>query len=255
MDIEKIIRFAQSLDQSRGSVEELYAYLLEVFGLDRPLERDFQKRGILITFDGHSGTGKDTQMQKLVGKMNKDESYDRYNIVSLIQKRNDPFRQVAKHLWENPALSSGGDCSFLLLTAGRRYFTYSGVFPKLEDPNNIVIQNRSYLSHVAYHASDPAELSGLLAVCDFDPRVDLPFILDCDVDIAYRRVQARSPEKGGIVYPNERPDYIVRVQRNFEGLERFVDGLVFIDTSRGIEAIAGEIKSHVDIYLTRANQK
>ena len=59
MNIENVIRFAQSLEESRESIDRLYEFLLIHFELERPEEREFQKNGFLITFDGHGGAGKD----------------------------------------------------------------------------------------------------------------------------------------------------------------------------------------------------
>lgn len=249
MDIEKIIRFAQSLDESRESVDRLYEFLLVQFELEKPEERDFQRNGVLVTFDGHSGAGKDKQMELLSEHMQKEPLYKNRNIVQLIQKREAPFRQVPKYLWAHPDLKLDRDGSLLLLTAGRRYFTYHKLRPLIEDPNVVVLQNRSYLSHVAYHAQNTEELPHLLSLADFDPQADLPFVLHCDVDAAFERVIRRSPEKGGVVYPNERPDYTLRVKRNFEGLGNLVAGLVFIDSSGEIETISNGIKNRVDKYF------
>jgi thymidylate kinase len=249
VDIEKIIRFAQSLDESKESVDRLYDFLLAQFELERPEERDFQGKGVLITFDGHSGAGKDKQIELLAEHMQIEPLYQTRNIVQLTQKREDPFRQVPKYLWTHPELGSDGDCSLLLLTAGRKYFTYHKLLPLLEDPNVVVLQNRSYLSHVAYHAQNAEELPQLLSLAEFDPPVGLPFVLHCDVEAAFERVIRRSPEKGGIVYSNERPDYTSRVKRNFEALGNLVGNLIFIDTSGEIESISKGIKDRVDQYF------
>jgi thymidylate kinase len=249
MDIEKIIRFAQSLDESGESVDRLYEFLLAQFELERPEERDFQNNGVLITFDGHSGAGKDKQMELLEEHMQKEPIYQNKDIVQLVQKRENPFRQVPKYLWAHPELQSDRDCSLLLLTAGRKYFTYHKLLPLLENPNVVVLQNRSYLSHVAYHAQNAEELPHLLSLAEFDPQAGLPFVLHCDVEAAFERVIRRSPEKGGVVYQNERPDYTLRVKRNFESLGNLVADLIFIDTSGEIDAISKGIKDKVDQYF------
>ncbi|HLC57772.1 MAG TPA: hypothetical protein VJH95_04320 [Candidatus Nanoarchaeia archaeon] len=249
MDIKKTIRFAQSLDESRDSVDRLYEFLLIHFELKKPEERYFQRNGVLITFDGHSGAGKDKQKELLAEYMQSDPLYASRHIAQLTQKREDPFRQVPKYLWAHPELKSDRDCSLLFLTAGRRYFTYQKILPLLEDPNIAVLQNRSYLSHIAYHAQNIDELPQLLSLVNFDPQSDLPFVLHCDVDAAFERVIRRSPEKGGVVYANEKPDYTARVKRNFEGLGKLIAGLIFIDTSGEIDPISKEIKDKVDHYF------
>ncbi len=249
MNLEEIIRHAQTLDESMGSLEKLYQYLLERFDLNRPIERSFQKNGVLITFDGHSGAGKDTQMALLKKHIQKSDICTGHRVVELIQKRSDPFRQVPKYLWGHPELQSGRDCSLLLLTTGRKYFIYNTLLPLLEDQKTIVLQNRSYLSHTAYHVSNVDELSALIALSDFDPKPDLTFILECDVNTAYSRVVERSPQKGGMIYNNERTNYIERVKRNFRGLANLVPDLIFIDTSMEPIAIAQGIYQKVDSYL------
>lgn len=250
MDFEKIIRFAQSLSESRGSVNKLYEYLLVQFELKKPEERNFQRNGVLITFDGHSGAGKDTQLALLKTHMQK-RAYCGYKVFELIQKRNDPFRQASKYLWAHPEVQSEQDCSLLLLTSGRRYFVYHKVLPLLEDPRAVLILNRSYLSNVAYHAPNRGELPDLIKLSDFDPKPNIAFILECDTDVASLRVIRRAPEKGGIVYRNEMTGYINRVKENFRGLATLVDGLVFIDTSGKPESAAQEISKKADAYFNQ----
>ncbi|MBS3134026.1 hypothetical protein J4214_02230 [Candidatus Woesearchaeota archaeon] len=249
MNIENVIRFAQSLEESRESIDRLYEFLLIHFELERPEEREFQKNGFLITFDGHGGAGKDKQIGLLAEHMQDNLSYVNRDIVQLTQKREDPFRQVPKYLWAHQELRSDMDCSLLFLTAGRRYFTYQKLLPLLENPEIVVLQNRSYLSHIAYHAQTIDELPQLLSLADFDPQSDLPFVLHCDVDSAFARVIKRSPEKNGLIYLNEKPDYTAIVKRNFEGLGKLIAGLIFIDTSGKIEPILKEIKDKVDPYF------
>lgn len=249
MDIELMIRFAQSLNRSRESVDRLYEHLLAEFELERPEEKAFQRNGVLITVDGHSGAGKDTQIALLKKHMQKTGMHDGCNIVEFVLKRSDPFRQVPKYLWAHPEVQSQTDCSLLLLTAGRRYFMYHTVLPLLEDPKAVIILNRSYLSHVAYHAPNVGELPGLAALSDFDPQADLALVLECDINIAYSRVLGRSPQKGGVVYNNERPDYIERVKGNFRGLAALVNGLVFVDTKGDEGEIAQDIANITDNYF------
>ena len=215
---EEVISFTQSLNNSSESVERLYSFLLGMFEMERPLEKDYPKLGKLITVDGHSGAGKDTQIELLEQKLGADAFYQDYNIVMFVQKKQDPFRQVAKYLWQNHDMHPGNDCSILLLTAGRKHFVYSFLLPYLSDEQNLVIQNRSYLSQLAYHASNETELTELIKISDFDPVSNISFVLECETLIAYDRVMKRSPEKGGIIYPNEKPDYISRVKRNFKAL-------------------------------------
>jgi len=253
MDEVEIIRYAQSLDRSADSAERLYEFLLGEFSLARPSEAPMERRGKFITFDGHSGAGKDTQMGMLMDYMRSDGFYGNFNIVPLVQKREDPFRQIPKFLWAHPELQAGDYCSFLLLNAGRRYHVHSKVLPQLEDHKNILMQNRSYLSHVAYHANDACQLPDLLAFCSFDPAADLPFVLGCNTDTAFERVERRSPEKGGVIYRNETPEYIARVKANFEAMAGLVDGLMPVDTSGTPEEAAQCIRGHVDRLFGRVS--
>ncbi len=249
MNIEQIIRFAQSLNESRESVNILYEYLLTKFELEKPEERDFKRKCVLITFDGHSGAGKDTQIALLKKYMQETEMYHPQNIAKFVQKRSDPFRQVPKYLWAHPELQSDTDCSLLLLTAGRKYFVYHSLLPLLEQTDAVVLLNRSWLSHLAYHARNINELPTLMALSGFDPHPNLAFVLECDVDTAYQRVIDRSPHKRGVIYGNERPEYTERVKRNFRELATLVGGLVFVDTSNKPELVAQEVSQKVDDYF------
>lgn len=251
MEFEPMIRFAQSLDYSRDSIQRLYEFLLKSFAMAKPPEITHDRKGTLITFDGHSGSGKDTHIGILRDYLAQNASYGRFRVVDLVQKKSNPFRHASKYLWANPHLLCDGDCSFLLLTAGRKYFVETMVLPLLEDSTNIVIQNRSHLSHIAYHASDLEELPALLDLSYFDPHADVPFVLVCDTTDAFERVKKRSPTKNGIIYPNEMPAYISRVTKNFEELRKHVNNLVFVDTSCQIDESVRQIRDHVDTYFTR----
>lgn len=243
MDIEQIIQFAQSLDESKESVDQLYEHLLAQFELERPEERTFQRNGLLMTFDGHSGAGKDTQINFLA------RALIDHKVVLPIQKKQDPFRVVSKFLWAHHELEREFDPSFLILTCGRRYAVYHDLLPTLEDPEVVVLQNRSYISNVGYHANSPEDIPRLLQISYFDPSADLPFVLECDANIAYQRVVARSPKKGGVIHLNERLKYIVRVTANFRRLTELVPDLILISTTGITEEVASVISSHVTQYL------
>jgi thymidylate kinase len=245
---KEIIRFAKKLDNSEKAVELLYKYALEKLDLDNPKEKDLTKKGTLITFDGHSGAGKDTQIALLEKHVKENYLYCDKNIITLVQKQN-PFKQVSKYLWQNNNISEDNNCSLLLLTAGRKYFTYNTLLPALREENSIIISNRSYLSNLAYHASNTQNLLKLLPLAYFDIEADLKFVLECDTKIAYSRVMKRSPEKSGIIYANERPEYINRVKKNYKQLSKFVKNMIFIDTSSDAQSINNNICSYVDNYF------
>jgi thymidylate kinase len=168
--------------------------------------------------------------------------------MTLVQKKN-PFKQVSKYLWQHPESEIGNDSSLLLLTAGRKYFTYNDLSPSLELDDSIIILNRSYLSNLAYHASCPERLPALMLLSYFDIPADIKLMLECDTAAAYTRIIARSLQKGGIIYPNEKPEYIDRVKKNFHELSKFVDGMIFIDSSGRQDEVSKHICSIVDDYF------
>jgi len=245
---EEIILFSKKLDNSKKSVELLYEYTLEKLKLDKPEEKEFTKKGKLITFDGHSGAGKDTQITLLEKYLKENYLYRDKNIITLVQKQN-PFKQVSKYLWQHNDINEDNNCSLLLLTAGRKYFTYNALSPSLEEENSIIISNRSYLSNLAYQAPNSKNIVTLLPLAYFDIEADLKFVLECNTNIAYSRIMKRSPEKSGIIYSNERPEYINRVKKNYKQLSKFIDKIIFIDTSSDAQNINNTICSYVDNYF------
>jgi radical SAM protein with 4Fe4S-binding SPASM domain len=238
--LSRLRPYAPPRNGAGGFPEALYHAALAEVGLTCPPAWSGVKQAFLVTFDGPSGVGKDTQLCLLHRQLRQDEGGHR-RVVRANLKHLDPFRLLLKHLWESPEFEDRRELVFGLLACARRYALDALLGRWLSDPQTIILQNRSFLSHVAYHVATPSELDQWLGRCAFDPRADLPLLLDCDTALASARVRQRSPEKGNRIHPNEQPDFILCVQRNFAALQNRMPSLVRIDTGSEPESVAAEI--------------
>lgn len=236
--LNRLRAFARPRDGAGRFPELLYEAALAEVGLPRPLAWSGVKRAFLVTFDGPSGVGKDTQLRLLHQRLRRAGVR---RVMRADLKCLDPFRLLLKRLWEEPEFDGQRDLALGLLTCARRYAVDALLGRWLEDVQTIVLQNHSFLSHAAYYASSPAELDHGLAVSAFDPPSDLPLLLDCDPALASTRVRQRAPEKGNRVYPNEQPDSIARVRRNFAVLQQRWPNLVQVDAAREPKCVAEDI--------------
>ena len=119
IDPDEIIRFARGLTLRPKAVDDLHDVLCETFSVPHPPRASAGPQGRLITFDGHSGTGKDTQIALL--KQRIEAVHPHLRVECVILKRCDPFRTVSKRLWEAGSGEADAVASFLLVSAGRKH--------------------------------------------------------------------------------------------------------------------------------------
>ncbi|MBN2367837.1 thymidylate kinase, partial [Candidatus Woesearchaeota archaeon] len=220
---EDIVKFAHSLEFSSDSIDALSDLMIDALNL--PFSNiSLVRTGHWVTFDGPSGTGKDTQIELLLSYL----ALVHYNLKVdyLTQKRGhpglkevDPIRKVLKSYWKEQGECQNQRTTLLLLSASRKYYVQQVLLPSLTQ-NELVICNRSQLSDFAYQPVLP--FGELREMCYFDIEwtpEDLGILmLYNDQSVAHDRITKRAPLKGGVIYPNESPDFIARVSKNYGNL-------------------------------------
>lgn len=243
---DAIIRKAQEFPLTKSGLNELYKELAEMFSLAKNIE-DSSYAGLLITFDGHSGAGKDTQIELLQKKI---EKIKKIKVSALSLKRCNVFHLAIKYYWQNKTSFPGQEVAFALNACGRRNTIYTHLIPLLRE--GVVIMNRSVFSPAAYRAKNAEEAEMLLRITEeWDPVPDIAFILECDTDRAFERIKRRAPQKGNIIYENETPAFINRSKRVFAGLAKDKSYCRVIDANGEREEVSNEIWIQTERMLNK----
>ncbi|MFX1514466.1 MAG: dTMP kinase [Promethearchaeota archaeon] len=167
--------------------------------------------GYLIVFEGIDGSGKSTQIQLLAERLNKE------NFKTVI------FHEPTKGKWGKKIrelVKHSRDCHDELrwFIEDRKEDIKLNIKPAMKN-NMIVILHRYYYSNIVYQGTmgeiDPGYIMELNY---FAPRPNLCFILDCDPNDAYNRIE--NSRKGKTDY-FEKIDNLHRVREMY--LEFFKD--------------------------------
>jgi dTMP kinase len=143
-------------------------------------------KGTYIVLEGISGSGKDTQAERLQACL---EAHG--HIVVRVYEPTDVYRELrdvwkAKHKKQlkNPMIMK------FLLMADRYELTQEKVWPALEK-GHTVISVRSFVSTLVYQCNDAYEVAATAFAHRFAPLPDLLILYDLDANIACSRVKDR----------------------------------------------------------------
>jgi len=189
------------------------------------------QKGILIVFEGIDGSGKSTQAEILLEKL-QEEDFDAVY-----------FREPSKGKWGRKIKKKALDPDSLspeeeldLFQKDRRENVEKNLKPALKK-KRIVILDRYYYSNIAYQGAKGIDEKLIRRMNEeFVVEPDLVFIFDIDPKKGLERIENR--KKKDKLF--EREDYLAKVReifRSFKG-EKFVH----IDALKSKEEISKEIK-------------
>lgn len=144
--------------------------------------------GLYIVFEGVDGAGKSTQMTRLAEACRR---AGRAPTLLAEPTRGPAGAEIRRRALEGPPMSAEDEVR--LFVEDRRRHVAEDIGPALAE-GRLVLQDRSYLSTVAYQGSRPEapySRQELLALNAFAPRPDLVILLDLAPEVGLARVQAR----------------------------------------------------------------
>ena len=188
------------------------------------------KRGVLIVFEGIDGSGKTTQAQILLSKL------ERRGFVS-VYFREPSLGRWGREIKKKAALADSvtPEEELDLFQKDRKENVEKNLIPSLR-AGKVVILDRYYFSTIAYQGAkgiDPEVLRKMNEA--FAVKPDLVFILDVKPEQGLARIADRGTKDALF----EREDYLVQVRRLFLSMKG--KNIIHIDASQSQEAIAESI--------------
>jgi len=200
-------------------------------------------RPLFLVLEGIDGAGKTTQASRLAARIEREG----VAVVRLVEPTSGPIGQeIRRRAREGPPMAPEEELRLFL--EDRRSNVRENVLPALERKAAIV-QDRSFLSTVAYQGARPALAKSpldLIALHEAMPKPDAILLLDLDVETGLARVARRG--KGDAF---EERTYLERVLANFRSLVGDVGGTRVrkIDAARSPEDVAASVWSVVEPLL------
>ncbi len=192
------------------------------------------QKGILIVFEGIDGSGKSTQAEILLERL-QEEDFDA--VYFLEPSKGKWGREIKKKALHPDSLSPEEELDLFL--KDRRENVEKNLKPALKK-KRVVILDRYYYSTIAYQGAKGIDEKLIRRINEeFVVQPDLVFIFDIDPQKGLERIENR--KKKDRLF--EREDYLVKVReifRSFKG-EKFVH----IDALKSKEEISKEIQEIV----------
>jgi dTMP kinase len=189
------------------------------------------KRGVLIVFEGIDGSGKSTQAEILLKKL--DERG--YSAVYYREPSDSKWgREIKRKAQFADSLTPQEELE--LFQKDREANVKNNLMPSLER-NEVILLDRYYFSTIAYQGAkgiDPESIRKRNEA--FVVKPDLVFILDIDASQGLERIESRGQKD--ILF--EREEYLAKVRRLFQSFKG--DNIYHIDANRSVEYIATQIE-------------
>lgn len=192
------------------------------------------QKGILIVFEGIDGSGKSTQAEILLERLQEED----FNVVYFREPSKGKWgRKIKKKALHPDSLTAEEELDLFL--KDRRENVEKNLKPALKK-KRVVILDRYYYSTIAYQGAKGIDEKLIRRMNEeFVVEPDLVFIFDIDPQKGLERIENR--RKKDRLF--EREDYLVKVReifRSFKG-EKFVH----IDALKSKEEISKEIQEIV----------
>ncbi len=212
--VQVIIEKAATTPLTREGIEKFYGWLKEFqnkyfFNGQYPhpeyqlCKRVLPHQAKLVTFDGISGSGKNTQIKLLEKRIQEFQPLKCW-CRTFVTKHENPFRDILISYWKEHPATRDNHIEIPLLWAGRKYFIEEILIPELAKTSEIVLQNRSYLSDLVFMSHSVNDLEEYMKLCWFDPLPDLAIVLNADPHEAFDRVCNRALSTGCSIQPQEK---------------------------------------------------
>lgn len=198
------------------------------------------QKGILIVIEGIDGSGKSTQADMLLHKL----QVKGFDAVYFREPSDSEYgREIKRKSLYPDSLSPEQELK--LFQKDREENVKRNLKPSLER-NKVVILDRYYFSTIAYQGAKGIDKERIRKMNKFALQPDLVFILDIDPEEGLKRIKNR--KKKDRLF--EREDYLAKVRdifKSFKG-ERFIH----IDAKKSAEKISKEMER---IVLDTLNKK
>jgi dTMP kinase len=189
------------------------------------------EKGVLIVFEGIDGSGKSTQAEILLKRLQEED----LDVVYFREPSKGKWgRKIKKKALHPDSLTPEEELDFFL--KDRRENVEKNLKPALEK-KKVVILDRYYYSTIAYQGAKGIDEELIARMNEeFVVEPDLVFIFDIDPQKALERIENR--KKKDRLF--EREDYLVKVREIFRSFKG--DKFVQIDALKSKQEISKEIE-------------
>lgn len=206
------------------------------------------EKGLFIAFEGIDGSGKSTQIKKLVEFLfdhNKHhhiiltrEPYLDQEIRSILREDQDPHSQAEK-------------LADLFIT-DRKIHVEQLILPNLQK-GHLVISDRYKLSTITYQSAQGLSMSSLIDRHLGLPVPDVTFFIDIPVEIAIKRMERDVDRKEHKFEASADFLHTLRDNHHRARVRLHGENIVTIDGDRDPEVIFNDIKEHIVSLLQKAD--
>lgn len=199
-------------------------------------------RGKFITFEGSEGSGKTTQIGRLVQRL---QAAGLETVLTREPGGTDLGEEIRNLLLHHRA--GGTMCAeteLLLFAAARAQLVRERIAPALA-AGRVVISDRFHDSTTAYQGAArrlaPAEVAAVNQFAVGPHRPDLTFLLDVPVEVSHARVRGRGDGRPDRI-ERESLEFFTRVREGYLALARAEPArIAVIDSTRPVDDVAGLI--------------
>ncbi len=205
-------------------------------------------RGLFITFEGLDGSGKTTQIEAFIQRLD-----DTGMVYQLFREPGGTVigEKIRQILLDKEHTAMLPITELLLYSASRYQLTMNSIIPALEK-SQVVICDRFYDSTTAYQGYGRGIDLNLIkqlnraATASLIP--DLTFILDIDLDVRQRRLGKKVLDR----LEQETIEFHKRVRDGFMQMAHAEpERIILIDGNRSTDDIASEIWSHFKLLIKK----
>jgi dTMP kinase len=203
-----------------------------------PRANFMRQNGAYIIIEGISGSGKDTQAQRINERLS---ALGRR--VVMVSEPTSLYTKLRNHF--NPSNIDLAVKS-LLLMADRYQQIQNVVLPALQQ-DGIVISTRSYLSALVYQSSDSVQQSNMDYFHMFVPTPDLVFILDISAEEALHRIGRRAELEARALGEHEHPALLQQHRAKYLELAgtRATEDFLVINADKPVADVEADIWHHL----------